>query len=528
MKFSSQVVIIGSGIAALQAAKHLGVQVNVIVITKSVIRDSNSYYAQGGIAAVLSTDDTYDSHMQDTFEAGEYHHSLSNVQQLITEGANAVKELLQEGFPADYRSDGTLSLCLEGAHSRHRIVHSGGDATGKMMIEHFIQSLPDNVRIIEREMAFELIVSNGTCFGVKTKNADGVIHTYEAQHTILATGGAGALYPFTSNRKTLTGDGIALAYRAGVEVTDMEFVQFHPTLLFVNGETKGLVSEAVRGAGAVLVDENGRRLMRGVHPMEDLAPRHITAFEIYKALKKGRNVFLDVSMINDFQERFPTISALCLENGIDLKEGLIPVAPGSHFLMGGVKADSYGRTSIARLYAAGETACTGVHGANRLASNSLLEGIAFGKRMAIHILTYKKKSMNFQPAEQARPVQLPPLFEMDELKKRMMEDAGIIRTKQGLARMTDCLRIMEGANGDISGLSIEDMEKLFMHTTAYLIARAALERTETRGAHIRADFPESAPLWRKKWVTFEKGMLSVRGEENEFDQARPNAYSFFY
>jgi L-aspartate oxidase len=528
MKFTSQVVIIGSGIASLQAAKYLAVQLNVIVITKSTIRDSNSYYAQGGIAAVMSTDDTYRSHIEDTVEAGEHHHSLSAVEQLVEEGAQGVQQLLNEGFPADRHSTGTLSLGLEGAHSKHRIVHSGGDATGKMTIEHLLKSMPDNVRIVEQEMAFELIVSNETCTGVKTKTTDGAIHTYEADHTVLATGGAGALYSFTSNRKTLIGDGIALAYRAGAAVTDMEFIQFHPTLLYVNGETKGLVSEAVRGAGAVLVDESGRRIMEGIHPMKDLAPRHITAFELYKARKNGRDVFLDISTIDYFQDRFPTITALCVENGIEVDEGFIPVAPGSHFLMGGVKADSCGKTSINSLYAVGETACTGVHGANRLASNSLLEGIAFGKRLAEHILSCDKNVQIKKRAAIAFPLTVPPLFEIDELQAMMMDNAGIVRTKEGLNRLVDCLRIVEETGRDISRFSVPEIERLFAHTTAYLIARSALERTETRGAHIREDFPEAKAQWGQNWVTFEKGTISVRSGEHEWNQTRSTAYSVFY
>ncbi|MGG3450875.1 L-aspartate oxidase [Domibacillus aminovorans] len=528
MKFTSQVVIIGSGIAALQAAKHLAAQLNVIVITKSMIRDSNSYYAQGGIAAVMSTNDTYRSHIEDTVKAGEHHHSLSAVEQLVEEGAQGVQQLLNEGFPADRRSTGTLSLGLEGAHNEHRIVHSGGDATGKMIIEHLLKSMPDNVRIMEQEMAFELIVSNETCTGVKTKTIDGTIHTYEADHVVLATGGAGALYPFTSNRKTLTGDGIALAYRAGAVVTDMEFVQFHPTLLYVNGEAKGLVSEAVRGAGAVLVDESGRHIMEGIHPMKDLAPRHITAFELYKARKNGHDVLLDISMIDHFEKSFPTITALCIKNGIDIKDGFIPVAPGSHFLMGGVKADSQGKTSINGLYAIGETACTGVHGANRLASNSLLEGIAFGKRMAAYILSCDQNVQVKKRAAIAFPLTVPPLFEIDELQAMMMDNVGITRTKEGLNRLVDCLKVVENTNGDISHLSVSEIERLFMHTTAYLIARSALERTETRGAHIRADFPEAREQWGQSWVTFEKGKISVRSGEHEWNQTRSTAYSIFY
>lgn len=528
MKNRSRAVIIGSGIAALQAARHLAVHMNVIVITKASVRQSNSYMAQGGVAAVVSPPDTYDAHMKDTLIAGEFHQHAGTVKHLVVEGAAAVDELLKKGLPADRQKDGALSLGLEGAHSMNRIIHAGGDATGKWTVEHLISLLPPQVTIREHEMAYQLIVENGTCTGVKTKQASGQVFEYEADHIVLATGGAGSLYSFTSNQETITGDGIALAYRAGAAITDMEFMQFHPTLLYVNGETKGLISEAVRGAGAVLVDEDGRSVMAGVHPLEDLAPRHVTAFELYKARAKGSEVYLDISMINEFDQTFPTIARLCRENGIEVKNGRIPVAPGSHFLMGGVKADSCGRTSIAGLYAIGETACTGVHGANRLASNSLLEGLAFGKRFAHAVLHANNAAIKKESPTLRAAAPIPPLLERKELKSMMMESAGIIRSKDTLQALADCLWQPAQSKGDISGWPAEKIESLFMHTTAYLMAAAALARTESRGAHIRADYPLKQDQWEQTWITFEKGQMTKRSGDDEWIEAGRSAESLFY
>lgn len=530
MKKKLQAVIIGSGIAALQAAKYLAPHTNVIVITKTTIRQSNSYYAQGGIAAVLSPPDTYESHVQDTLAAGVNHHNEEAVRELVVSGASEVKALLKDGFLADRKADGQLSLGLEGAHSTRRIIHAGGDATGKWAIEHLLTRIPGQVEIREGEMAIELLVQDGRCTGVKTKSSQGSVYQYSADHIVLATGGAGALYACTSNQCTVTGDGIALAYRAGAVITDMEFVQFHPTLLYVNGETKGLVSEAVRGAGAVLVDDKGRKIMKDVHPLEDLAPRHVTAFEIYKARQQGRGVFLDISMITEFDGLFPSISALCREHGIDPKKGRIPIAPGSHFLMGGIKSDTCGRTSIKGLYAIGETACTHVHGANRLASNSLLEGLAFGKRFAEAVIhdREEKKSQNQPEPSPLPPAVIPPLLKKKELQASMMEAAGIIRTKETLQELADCLKHSIGQGGDVSAWPVETIERLFMHTTAHLIVSAALMRTESRGVHIRSDYPKKEKRWEKTWVMIENKALYTRSEKHEWNKAGSYAESLFY
>ncbi|MGG4042156.1 FAD-binding protein, partial [Bacillus smithii] len=295
MEKEADVVIIGGGVAALQLARCLHPQFHVVIMTKSKIRNSNSYKAQGGIAAVVSETDRLDLHVQDTLVAGRYHQSTKVVDSLVREGSEVVKELIKSGLPVDRNETGEVALGLEGAHSRRRIVHCGGDATGRYLIEFLLDRLPPNVEIVENELVFELLLTNdrSRCIGVAAKSVDGSVHRYFGRHIVLATGGAGALYPYTSNHPGMIGDGVAMAYRAGAAVADMEFVQFHPTLLYVDGETKGLISEAVRGAGAILLDGKGRRIMEGVHPQKDLAPRHIVAYEIYKRRAEQQDVFLD-------------------------------------------------------------------------------------------------------------------------------------------------------------------------------------------------------------------------------------------
>ena len=279
---------------------------------------------------------------------------------------------------------GHVKLGLEGAHSEKRIVHGGGDSTGKTVID-FLKNHINHVTIMENTIVYDLMISQNRCIGVKGKGKDGNDVQILADHVVIATGGLGQIYSFTSSAETVAGDGIALAYRAGAELADMEFVQFHPTLLSAGGKGVGLVSEAVRGEGARLVTEDGTYFMEGVHPYKDLAPRHVVSQTIYNKLKEGHTVYLDISSLKDFESHFPTVSSICKENGIDIKTGMLPVVPGCHFLMGGIRTDLNGQTNIPGLYAIGEVACTGVHGANRLASNSLLEGLFFGNRLASFI-----------------------------------------------------------------------------------------------------------------------------------------------
>ncbi|WP_042474337.1 L-aspartate oxidase [Bacillus ndiopicus] len=524
MYVKTDVLIIGSGIAALQAANILGQHFHVQLVTKSSIETSSSYRAQGGIAAVTTRTDHIKYHIHDTLRAGEYHHTLSNVETLIKDGAKLIDELLQHGLPVDRHSNGEPILGLEGAHSFNRILHAGGDQTGKYFIHHLLKKLPSTVTINDYEAATELLLNtNGECIGAFTLGNQGQ-KCYLAHHIIIASGGAGALYNCTSNFPTNTGDGIALAYLAGAAISDMEFMQFHPTLLCCNGEAKGLVSEAVRGAGAIFVDAKRQPIMKG----HDLAPRHITAYTLFMKRLAGEETFLDISMIEKFEEKFPTITKLCVENGISLQDGLIPVAPGSHFLMGGIIADSLGQTSIPSLYAVGEVACTGVHGANRLASNSLLEAITFGHRMAQSIVHKGLPQQNFIIKQNKCEGAMPSLFTKAQLQQKMMETLGIVRdplTIHSFLQQMPSLQALLSTKRE--NFNHQQMELYMMHIVAILMAEAALTRTETRGAHIRIDYPSMDEIWANRWIIFSQGHMEVRNFLYEHHQIRGNAEAIF-
>lgn len=494
---NSTVLIIGSGIAALQLARKLQGSLNVKILTKSNIHVSNSYKAQGGVAVALANCDNPYKHYLDTLEAGRNHNNSEAVLEMTKAAPSLIMELFNEGCSFDTDEKGKLLLGREGAHCEKRIVHGGGDATGKTIMDFLAERIYETT-VIENVQVFELIMNEQRCVGVKGKHLDGRVESFYGDHIVLATGGLGQMYSFTTNAETVTGDGIALAYRAGAEIADMEFIQFHPTLLYVNQEGKGLVSEAVRGEGARLVTEDGKYIMEGVHPQKDLAPRHIVSQTIYDYIRQGNQVYLDISAIDHFKERFPTVSDLCEVNGIDLKKGMIPVVPGCHFLMGGVKTDLYGRTNIKGLYAIGEIACTGIHGANRLASNSLLEGLFFGKNLAKWLcsdLVQKRNDLTsssihsksvFRDPSLALPV-------IPELKVRMMDLVGIVRTKDGLLKQKEWLEnygVEQWIEKDLEQLSREEMNRVFMLITSWLVTKAALQRTESRGGHFRSDYPE--------------------------------------
>lgn len=528
MDVKTDVLIIGSGIASLQAARLLGQHFQVQIVTKSSVQMSSSYRAQGGIAAVTSPTDHINLHIADTLAAGEYHHEHQYVEALVKEGNIIMQQFLSEGLPIDRQENGEPALGLEGAHSHHRILHAGGDSTGQILIDYLLQQLPSSIQMNCNEMAFELLLNtNGACIGVLTKSEKG-IKRYFAHHVILASGGAGALYSNTSNYPTNTGDGIALAYRVGAAISDMEFMQFHPSLLWWQGQAKGLVSEAVRGAGGTFVNAKRQPLMAGVHPLRDLAPRHITALTLYYQRAAGQETFIDITNIQRFEDKFPTITKLCIENGIDLQNGLIPVAPGSHFLMGGVIADDRGRTSIPNLYAVGEVACTGVHGANRLASNSLLEGITFGQKMAQFIIQTGLNQTNFTLAIANRQQAMPALLSKEQLQQTMMHSVGIVRNPDDMQRFITQLPTLQNLlQVNVLDLHQHELELYMMHIVASLMVHAALTRTETRGAHIRSDMPNNEAAWAQSWVIFRQGQMKVRNSMYEYHQTRRNAQTIF-
>jgi L-aspartate oxidase len=498
----SDVVIIGSGLAALVAANRLSVEKNVIIFTKLTKGNSNSMLAQGGIAAAISNLDDWTLHFNDTMIAGCQHNNKQAVKTLVQAGPHYMFDLINNGMLFDKDPTGSITLGQEGAHSKRRILHAGGDATGKALVHFQLGKLLSKVGIVEHEFAVDLIMNEGVCVGVKTIDKESNENTYYANHVILATGGCGGLYNHSSNDSTIVGDGYAMAYRAGAELVDMEFVQFHPTLLYINGHCPGLISEAVRGEGAVLVTESGRRIMEGKHPLLDLAPRDVVARVIFEEVKAGETIYLDISMINHFAQHFPTITALCEQNNVSIKEGRIPVVPGAHFMMGGIKVDQNSRSSVPGLYAVGEVACTGVHGANRLASNSLLEGIVFANLMADFILNEKDRPIkqgNIDGTRTLQPmIQLPSAI---EIQSWMMNLVGIVRNKQELTEMVQLLEPYSKLSPNQLNFNKEQISLLNMMTTAWLIASSALKREESRGGHFRADFPEIDHAWDHRIIT---------------------------
>ncbi|WP_197071952.1 L-aspartate oxidase [Geobacillus kaustophilus] len=495
------VIIVGSGLAALTVAYHLSEFDHVMIFTKKRRTDSNSWRAQGGVAAALAESDDWRAHFRDTMVAGCFHNDERMVERLVREGPRRLQEWINAGMAFDRDERGRFCFGLEGGHSHRRVLHAGGDQTGKALVSFLLERLEGRVWMEEGEQVIDLLVEEGRCVGVKTKREDGSVSIWPASAVVLATGGCAGLYTFTSNAPTATGDGIAMAYRAGAAVTDMEFIQFHPTMLIAGGKAVGLVSEAVRGEGAVLEAEDGRPLMDGVHPLRDLAPRDIVARAIAAELDRGGRVYLNISRVSHFRRRFPTIAALCEAYGVDLEAGRLPVAPGAHFLMGGVVVNEWGQTTVPGLYAVGEAACTGVHGANRLASNSLLEAIVFGFRAACAIRRQAAWPETAHRADSSSPRRLivPRLPERALLCEQLSTFVGIVRDGDRLRKVVGWLEqfsLPDWLDGDLERLSAEEIETGYMLLVGWLVASSALGRTESRGGHYRSDFPCERPKWR--------------------------------
>jgi len=497
----ADVLIIGSGIGGLLTAKLLSDKRKVVLITKGNLDNSNSILAQGGIAAAIDKNDHWKDHYRDTLTAGHDHNEERTTEILVKNATKSIQQLMELGVRFDRDTSEQLELGREGGHHHHRIVHAGGDETGRRVITQLIEHVKANVTIYSQEMALDLIIHDGRCIGTVTKDNQGNIYHYQADHTILATGGIGGLYNITSNDKTVTGDGIAMAYRAGAALVDLEFIQFHPTMLSSRGKVYGLISEAVRGEGARLIDNDHQPIMEKIHPLKDLAPRDIVARQIYYALAKGKQIYLDISMIKHFERRFPTIHGMCQKSGISMQKGKLPVAPGAHFIMGGVKTNLNGETTIPGLYAVGETAWTGVHGANRLASNSLLEGIVFANRIADHIIKQtKQKSISYSSDFIEPKLSLPPRAEIQKMMTKYVgiirDQAGLLHAKEWFEQYLPSLKTKRWIH-----LPLDEMTKLNMLTVAWLITTSALYRTESRGGHYRKDYPTSEDHWRKRYIT---------------------------
>ena len=504
-RIRTRFLVVGSGVAGLHAAWRASAHGEVILLTKRSLFDSATAYAQGGIAAALGAGDSPSLHRLDTLAAGAALCDAEAVQVLVDEGPARVRELQAAGAHFDLEPDGDFKLGKEAAHSRHRIVHAHGDQTGAEVARALVAKVRErpNIRVMETARVLDLLLyddGNGAqCSGVKASIGGSAIEVI-ADATVLATGGCGQIYRYTTNPQVATGDGFAIAQRAGVRLADMEFVQFHPTALDTSENPLALISEAVRGEGAKLLNALGERFMQKRHKLAELAPRDIVAREIFREQQEHGPVHLDARKLGKaFFTRFPGITTLCRARGINPAKDLIPVTPAAHYMMGGVVTDLAGRSSLPRLYAVGEVARTGVHGANRLASNSLLEGMVFAERAARDLIQTPKRL----PAPRAIRWKVPALEDRgaaqvaaDEVRRLMWEHASIARTARGLRKCIAALdeiapRLPDGAT-----------EERNLVATARLVAEAALLRKESRGGHFRSDFPKARRKWQGRHITW--------------------------
>ncbi|HHY27577.1 MAG TPA: L-aspartate oxidase [Desulfitobacterium dehalogenans] len=498
--YSTGVLVLGSGIAGLYTALKASEYFEVTVLTKKGIPESNTKHAQGGIAVALDQEDSPSLHYEDTLYAGAGLCESDSVRVLVEDGPLRVEELIRMGAHFD-RKNGKLAFTQEAAHSRRRILHANGDATGEEIERTLIAQALGEERILVKEEQFVLdLLKNqkGEVIGALSLNGKTQeLEIYLAQAVVLGTGGLGQLYCYTTNPEVATGDGMAAAYRAGAQLMDMEFVQFHPTALFIPGAPRFLISEAVRGEGAHLLNVRGERFMEDI-PGKELAPRDVVAREIWREQAKGE-VYLDFRPIGleKVKQRFPMIYQTCLDYGINVLEDRLPVAPAAHYMMGGVRTDEMGRTSLPNLYASGECACNGVHGANRLASNSLLDGLVFGGRIVEDIVNTARSKGLIDPQlsdihtekDEFCPGYLSDPLKREELQELMWEYVGIIREEEGLKKAIKL--IGDWDRTFIPEREIAQLELKNLLAIGHCVARAALAREESRGGHYRSDYPET-------------------------------------
>lgn len=508
-------IVIGSGIAGLFTALLASKHGSVLLLTKAALEESNTRYAQGGIAAAISPADSPRLHYEDTIAAGAGLCDERAVEVLTREAPARIRDLLALEVPFD-RQAGGLALGLEGAHSTRRVLHAGGDATGFHIEQTLCRALRvAGVEVIEGCFVTDIVIDEGRAVGVRALSdpESGVVETrlMLGRHIVLASGGAGQLFSHTTNPQVATGDGLALAYRAGAALADIEFYQFHPTALAIPGSPSFLISEAVRGEGACLRNADGERFMRRVDPRGELAPRDVVARAISaEMLRSGTtHVFLDLSHLSRemVKRRFPTIDAYCKKAGLDMTVDLLPVAPAAHYLMGGVQTNLWGETSVPGLYACGEVACAGVHGANRLASNSLLEGLVFGARIVERTTRsaacesahsnaneFRIRETASVSAEQGRIEKAT----LTALQKLMWAHVGLARDEAGLSAARTELALWQSALPEPSTVAEHELKNMIL--IGRLMATAAIERRESRGGQYRGDFPAPDPRWLRHIV----------------------------
>jgi L-aspartate oxidase len=510
----TDILVIGAGIAGLRAALEVPSALDVLVVTKDKIQQSNSNYAQGGIAGVLSPEDRFENHIEDTLRAGGGLCHRDIVEKVVREAPDQINDLIRWGTRFD-EEDGQLALTREGGHSHRRIVHALGDATGHEVMRAIIEraAKTPNITMWGDTFTVDLLTHEGHCVGAAVwRTGQGLLLIW-AKQTILASGGAGMVYRETTNPPIATGDGMAAAHRAGAELRDMEFMQFHPTVLYVAGSSRFLISEAVRGEGAYLRDRFGKRFMLDVDPRAELAPRDIVAQAIVRRMEETRhpNVYLDLSHLDNelVKRRFPGIDKVCRSFGLDITRDQIPIRPGAHYMMGGVTVDAEGRTSIPGLWAAGEVTSSGLHGANRLASNSLLEGLVFGASCGRNTA-----ALAAQQADHFTALPLGSRFEPEtegtldvaditnSLRSEMVRYMGVVRDRAGLEQAAQdvsfwCRYVLPREFHDRAGWELQNLL-----TIARLMIHSALVREESRGVHFRSDFPQRDDANWKRHVVF--------------------------
>jgi L-aspartate oxidase len=506
----TDVLILGGGLAGLRAALAVDPRLSVTVVTKNDLLSSSSQWAQGGIAGVVDPEDRFDNHVADTLSAGGGLCHGDVVDSVVREAPGRIAELIAWGTKFDER-DGALELGREGGHSHHRIVHALGDATGREVMRAVIERarLLDNLEVWPDTFTIDLVTDAGGCRGALVWNKAHGKTLVWARRTILATGGAGQLYRESTNPEGASGDGLALAWRAGATLRDMEFMQFHPTVLYIAGGARSLITEAVRGAGAWLVDKDGKRFMPDFDPRAELAPRDVVSRAITMVMHRTHhaNVYLDLSHLDPdmVRRRFPGMAQICAKFGLDLARDRIPVRPGAHYMIGGVEVDADGRTDVPGLFAAGEVTSSGLHGANRLASNSLLEGLVYGARAgqaaSADVLASADADMLRVP-DLANPRSSDTNGSLDladirnSLRSLMWRHVGVERAGESLAEALDtvegwCRYVLPLQFADPEGWQLQNMLEV-----ARLMIRAALVRQETRGVHVRGDFPRADDAWQ--------------------------------